>query len=1219
MGSARILKCYQNRNASKSHWPALVLAFFALLAGFQAVASESDDTYILNAGHVADLWGGDAALSFFDEYSQYGDCTDELAGTETCQSVDWGIVQDAARGEVLEVNYLANAGHAGLVVGPGAPIDLSGYAGGQLTFDINLMDLGAVSQFYIKVESGAALSGELAVPGLLLQTGWQTVSIPVSTLTASGELQLSGITAPFVFFPAFQTGAGLRYRIDAARFTGLSSGEPPTGPGSETSIDYELLAFGAGNVADRINPASYRCVVDHGNWIYNAGVVEPGIAGCNAATQTPIGLPTARVPQTVEPASQKPTATHRWWGSVPFLGEMRVGNPSDAAYITPDPIIARITERGVRLMGIPGGISLSSDGFLYSLPDPFVEVFDGIAVGNSQHGDLNAYLKDASAGSVTVQWRADTVPVMEAVFIHGSPHVFFSVFEGNLVLRTLRDDGGEKGIFLDDAQRLGVWTSVAGNRNDFLVSGAGVTSFEDIASSEITVKDESGEITVTWLPNDSGGNVSDAVIAAFSATAGIKVASVDIDYAVDRSTNEVTVSHRYLDLAGLPVSTMMGLHPLHWKFAEPLATVATTRSARGIIKFASGSGFNYKMPYVGVLPALPVLADSLDLARLGELIRAFTAAGPANWNDRTDTYWSGKNYGKVAELAALAREAGYEAEADELVAWLKAQLEDWFSAERDGELDTQRYFVYDAQWSTLLGMEEAFASHQLLNDHHFHYGYFVRAAAEICRVDPAWCSAEHYGPMIELLIRDYAAAPDDPLFPPLRNFDPANGFSWASGAVNFVRGNNNESTSEAANAYGAIILYALATGNDALAERGMYLHASTSAAFWQYWNNIDGYRDPGSEQDNFPFGYNKITTSIIWGDGAVFSTWFSPLVAHILGIQGLPANALTMHVGLHADYMQDYVTLGLSESSNRKPSGLAPDEWADLWWNLWALVDADAAIADYETVSAYTPEAGETQAHTFHWLHTMRALGHLATGTGDITADYPAAMVFDQGDLRQYLVYNFNNAPLTVTFSDGHTVTASAGFVVSDNQAVALDSDGDGVIDDLDAFPDQSSEWLDTDGDGVGNNTDLDDDEDGYSDQQEAADGTNPLSRFSCKTGCFSFDVDENLEAKPLTDGLLVIRHLFGFSGDSLTSGAVSGEGNRGASEAIAGYLTDADAELDIDGDGEAKPLTDGLLLIRYLFGFSADSLISGAIGTGATRDTAEEVEAYIQARMPVQ
>ena len=102
-----------------------------------------------------------------------------------------------------------------------------------------------------------------------------------------------------------------------------------------------------------------------------------------------------------------------------------------------------------------------------------------------------------------------------------------------------------------------------------------------------------------------------------------------------------------------------------------------------------------------------------------------------------------------------------------------------------------------------------------------------------------------------------------------------------------------------------------------------------------------------------------------------------------------------------------------------------------------------------------------------------------------------------------------------------------------------------------------------------------------------------------------------------LTDGLSVIRHLFGFSGDSLTSGAVSGGANRGSSDAIAIYLKDADSQLDIDG--EAKPLTDGLLLIRYLFGFSGESLISGAIGTEATRKTAQEVEAYIQDRVPAQ
>ena len=160
---------------------------------------------------------------------------------------------------------------------------------------------------------------------------------------------------------------------------------------------------------------------------------------------------------------------------------------------------------------------------------------------------------------------------------------------------------------------------------------------------------------------------------------------------------------------------------------------------------------------------------------------------------------------------------------------------------------------------------------------------------------------------------------------------------------------------------------------------------------------------------------------------------------------------------------------------------------------------------------------------------------------------------------------------------------------------------------------------MDTDADGEGNNADLDDDNDGFTDEEELADGTDPLSRFSCKSGCFSFDVDESRAAQPLTDGLLVIRHLFGFSGESLISGAVSGEAGRDSSEAIAGYLTDADSQLDIDGDGESKPLTDGLLLIRYLFGFSGDSLISGAIGDGAERDTAEEVEAYIEERVPVQ
>jgi hypothetical protein len=48
------------------------------------------------------------------------------------------------------------------------------------------------------------------------------------------------------------------------------------------------------------------------------------------------------------------------------------------------------------------------------------------------------------------------------------------------------------------------------------------------------------------------------------------------------------------------------------------------------------------------------------------------------------------------------------------------------------------------------------------------------------------------------------------------------------------------------------------------------------------------------------------------------------------------------------------------------------------------------------------------------------------------------------------------------------------------------DTDGDGVINILDAFPTDPAEWEDTDGDGIGNNADPDDDNDGAADAADA-------------------------------------------------------------------------------------------------------------------------------------
>lgn len=980
--------------------------------------TDPTDLLVFDNGAVDAVW--DRGINAFDAAIGFNECNND--GGAGCPSISWQLVADNDRGDVLQVTHSAAGDLAGLFIATNIPIDVSGFSGGSVVFDIKVVS--GDSNITMKLDCVyPCTSGDQAL-GSRGASGWETVEVSFATLV-SGGLDLANVNTGIVIWATGATNTV--FQLDNVRFTGFDDSiPPPTG-------NYTITTYGAGSISDTINPASHRCVVDFGNWIYNAGVVEPAIPACNATTGIPTGMPTPLHPQLTGTAANDPTPTHKWWGSIAFLGEMKVGDPSDAAYITPDPMTARVTDRGFRVMGIPSALASSNDGFLYSIPDPFSEVFDGIAIGNTNFANMDAYLKDHSDGSVTVEWQSGGQAVMEATFVHGSPYVYVRAYQGELVVRTLRTDGGEKGTFYNQGNSLGVWTSVAGNHNNFLVTGEGTTMFGNTAGNEITVSNAANALTLSYLPQ-TAGTPADVLTSFFEARARNIVAGVDIDYSVDRSTNDVTVTHTYRDDQGAPIETIIGMHPLHWKNSTQPTSAYQVRSARGTIKFSQTAAFSYQLSSVGVLPALPSIDGSFDQATLEGLVTSFVAQGPAAWNDRTDTYWAGKNYSKVAELIAIADSIGMDAEATQLLDWLKAELADWFTAETNGSLDVFKYFVYDDEWNTLLGLEESFSSHQQLNDHHFHYGYFVRAAAEICRMDMSWCSADRYGPMIELLIRDYAGDADDPMFPYLRNFDPANGFSWASGPANFVRGNNNESTSEAANAYGAIVLYGLITGRDDLVDKGMYLHASTAAAYWQYWNNIDGYNNRGTEEDNFPAGYNRITTSIIWGDGAVFSTWFSGAFAHILGIQGLPSNPLILHVGQYTDYMADYVTLGLSESSNIRPSGLADDQWRDIWWNLWAMTDADAAVADYNTMADYVPEAGETKAHTYHWIHTFRSLGPMITGTGALTADYPAALAFDNNGVTSYVVYNFSGQARVVSFSDGQVVNAAPlGFTVVTN------------------------------------------------------------------------------------------------------------------------------------------------------------------------------------------
>jgi hypothetical protein len=110
-----------------------------------------------------------------------------------------------------------------------------------------------------------------------------------------------------------------------------------------------------------------------------------------------------------------------------------------------------------------------------------------------------------------------------------------------------------------------------------------------------------------------------------------------------------------------------------------------------------------------------------------------------------------------------------------------------------------------------------------------------------------------------------------------------------------------------------------------------------------------------------------------------------------------------------------------------------------------------------------------------------------------------------------------------------------------------------------------------------------------------------------------ALDVDSNGRADPLTDGLLIMRALFGFTGQALVGGAVGAGCTRCTSTTIRSYVN-GQADFDVDGNGGVPdPLTDGLLLLRFLFGFNGSSLTTGAVADDCERCTEVEIVGHLQ------
>ena len=117
-------------------------------------------------------------------------------------------------------------------------------------------------------------------------------------------------------------------------------------------------------------------------------------------------------------------------------------------------------------------------------------------------------------------------------------------------------------------------------------------------------------------------------------------------------------------------------------------------------------------------------------------------------------------------------------------------------------------------------------------------------------------------------------------------------------------------------------------------------------------------------------------------------------------------------------------------------------------------------------------------------------------------------------------------------------------------------------------------------------------------------------------TAAGPLDIDGNGQYDALTDGLLLLRGMFGLTDTALISGALAPDATFTTGAEITSEINGLGNSIDIDGNGSADALTDGLIILRYLFGLREDVLINGVIAPNATLSDASDIGAKIQSLM---
>ena len=621
-------------------------------------------------------------------------------------------------------------------------------------------------------------------------------------------------------------------------------------------------------------------------------------------------------------------------------------------------------------------------------------------------------------------WAIDIVMArgddqMLVTVAHASPFAYFELTRGDVRLRLPAP--AERLDTAADARVLALKL----NGKTYAAFGPTGGRWEQVSPTEWVgrLPAGAGYFSAAALPDDKAETVQ---LFSRHAYAFVRDTRADWRYEPATSLVETTFKVTTRVMEGADNGPLIGLYPHQWFNNASVAGKLGPAydSIRGKIRLLAASQFKTEARYQGFVPYWPGVKTGPRVDELADLLktdirkrRELLPGRENNDNWRTSAYWQGKGITRLTQLASVAEQQGDLDGRDQLFAMVKERMEFWFSGQSN-----KSYFHYDKALGTVVSYPDEFFAVEQMNDHHFHYGYFIRAAAEVAMRDPAWAAKDKWGAMVELLIADIATAQRGRAdFPFLRNFDAYEGHSWASGVGLGEWGNNQESSSEAVNAWAGLIMWGELTGNRELRDLGVYLYTTEVEAINHYWFDIHG--------QVLPPEYKSAEVSMLFGGKIAHNTWWTDEPRQIHGINLLPIGGFSTYLGRDPAFVKrNMAALKLDSEAYTARGQLPPnpppkDIWQDIFAKYLALADPLAALAQWDRYGSV--ELGDTRTHTLHWMLSLNEMG---TPDFSISADTALYQVFKRADGRKtYLAFNATKAPITVRFNDGQTLSVAPG------------------------------------------------------------------------------------------------------------------------------------------------------------------------------------------------